>query len=375
MSQVTPVTPVPKLVKGGLSRTVLHWIAFAGLVFFIAMGIGAWAKHVRTQDGVRKTIINQHTGEADPMIAMSLIGDIAPAPEPEPEPEPAEEPVALPEPLEEVIAYIPPPSASDLFRGAPQDFESVESLVASINDSRRGKVVAKSAKDMFGKGSNTRDEYSMKDDSWAGMDRTDTSFPVDMERVIPLTSNISALLVNEIHSERGGKVTAQVEQHIYGGQGRKVLIPAGSEAVGYFTPLEKIGEERITITWVRIITPEGINIYTGNAEMADAMGRTGLTGYMDNKYPEKYGIPLLVTTLQVASAYAFPVKSQNQAVIVEGYGSSMSNMGQRVLDETMQIKPIVEIPAGSRINISILKDIWFPEPVKKTIKAAPMEAS
>ena len=363
------VLAVPTIKKAGLSRQAMMWVAFTIFVFAIAFSAGAYNKYYRKGGVASSTKIQQHTGEADPLLAQSLIGASAPVPEPEPEPEP--EPVKLPE-----APKVKPPQkrlqGSDLFPPFVRDL-SEENARAKLNEARRGRVALVTDNEAYGSKSDLRDEYRMEDDLWQGEERTDTSFPVDMERVIPLTSNISALLINEINSEQGGKVTAQVEQNIYGGHGRKVLIPSGSKAVGYFVPLDKIGQKRLTITWIRIITPDGINIHTGNAEMADAMGRTGITGYMDNKYIDKYGIPLLITTIQAAAAYAFPVKSQGQAIMVETYGNSMANMGQTVLDETMQIKPIVEIPAGSRINIAILKDIWFPEPEHKTINAQAYE--
>ena len=359
-----PETPkVPQIKKAGLSKQAMMWVAFTIFVFAIAFGAGAYNKYYRKPGILRSTKIQQHTGEADPLIARSLIGD------PEPEPKPIQEAPApvLPKPVK-VKAPRNIFKGADLFPPFIPD-TTEEDARARLNEARRGRVSLKSGSSVYGSKSNIHDEYRIKDDSWAEEERTDTSYPLNMERVIPVTRNISAILINEINSEQGGKITAQVEHNIYGGHGRKVLIPAGTQAVGYFTPLEKIGQERLTIIWIRLITPDGVNIHTGNAEMADAMGRTGITGYMDNKYLEKYGLPLLVTTIQAAAAYAFPVKSQGQAVMVETYGSSMANMGQTVLDENMQIKPIVEIPSGSRINIAILKDIWFPEPERSTITA------
>lgn len=353
-------TPVPKITKAGPSKALMKWIIFTIVTFGVVMGAGAYNKFVRKPAQEDKTIIRKHTGVADPMIARSLVGDPVPEPDPKPEPEPAPEPEEV-----EVIMpqkrILPPPPRADELINQPTLNDEEERILAMLNNARRGKVVRKSSKELYG--STLQDEYNMAATDW-GMEKTRASFPLTMDRVVPITSTIPALLATDIHSEKGGVVRANVEHHVYGGHGRNVLIPAGTEAVGYLTPLEKVGETRIAVTWIRLITPDGINIHTVNAEMADAMGRTGMTGYIDEKMWDKYGIPLLVTTLQIAAAAAFPVKSDNQAVLVEGYGSSVANMGQTVLDERIQMKPVVEIPAGSRINISIMKDVWFPEPEK-----------
>jgi len=50
-----------------------------------------------------------------------------------------------------------------------------------------------------------------------------------------------AILQNEINSELGGKVVAQVEENVFGGHGRNILIPAGGKAIGRYKPLTKVG--------------------------------------------------------------------------------------------------------------------------------------
>jgi type IV secretion system protein VirB10 len=144
-------------------------------------------------------------------------------------------------------------------------------------------------------------------------------------------------------------------------------------ATGYYAPLEKEGQERLMITWVRIDTPSGINIHVANAEMADAMGRAGVTGEIDHKYFDKYGVPLLTTAIQAVAAYSVPVNSSGQAAMVESFGSSLATMGQQALDENIDIAPTVTIKAGEHILISPMKDIWFKEPVKRTIQAVAVE--
>lgn len=218
-------------------------------------------------------------------------------------------------------------------------------------------------------------EFVSRQEDYKDEEKTLTSFPVDLSRTITVNKNIPALLVNAINSEVEGKVVATVEENVYCSHGRNVCIPAGSQAVGRFRSLKKPGDERIEIIWARIITPDGINIHLGNAELADAMGRSGITGDVDNRFMERYGLALMVSTLSAATSMSVPVTSPSQAVIIQTYGNNISSLSNQILEKNINLKPKVSIPAGARILISPLKDIWFPKPEEgeKTIQAKSLD--
>jgi len=366
MKEKVKIKPVPKIKAGGIPRPVLYWGLAVILIFGSIAGAGTYHKAF-VKNSPEKVKIMRHTGKID-------MADWLTEPEPEPEPEPVEEivietPIAepVPEKIQNVMVASLPPKAAQLFNTLPPQGES---MVGRFNAVRRGSVDLKVSKDIYGTTKKT--DYIMDQEKW-DQEEIKASFPIDMSRVIPVYMTIPATLIQAIDSEISGKVVAQINQNIYGGQGRTILIPAGSHATGYFTPLAKYGDERISITWKMIDTPEGIRIYTVNAETADAMGRSGITGILDNRNWEKYGIPILVSTFQMASAYAFPVKSDSQRILVEGSGSSLASMGQSVLDENMNLKPKIQLPAGEQIIISPMKDIRFPKPIQRIIQAVAVE--
>ncbi|MCP3941454.1 MAG: TrbI/VirB10 family protein, partial [Desulfobacteraceae bacterium] len=169
--------------------------------------------------------------------------------------------------------------------------------------------------------------------------KTQASLPIDMSRVLTMDRFISAILVPEIDSELSGKVTAQVEQNVYGAHGRKILVPAGTRAIGRYESLKKVGEERLSIRWMRLITPDGINIHCGDAEMVDSMGRVGITGDVDRKYFERYGMSLLVSAITAISTYSVPVRNENQQVVVESFGKEQSSLAKTILEDNLEIKP------------------------------------
>ncbi len=251
--------------------------------------------------------------------------------------------------------------------------ESDYRLREIMNESRRGSGSTFSSDDGLSKFIKNAES---KDDNWKkyGLAEDFASYPVDMARVITADRNLRCILIEEISSELEGKITCLVEENVYGAHGRLVLIPAGSKAIGYYKPLNKTGDSRLFSGWTRIITPAGININLSGdsthdgARLADAMGRSGMTGEVDNKYFEKYGLAFMIATLNSLAASQIVSSDANQQIVIQNYGRELSQLSNTILNENINIKPVVRIPAGSRILISPLVDIWFQPPAENKIE-------
>lgn len=250
------------------------------------------------------------------------------------------------------------------------DFMAVraEQLRDRINEQRRGAglvMTADKEQRTF-----TRVDWTNTDMDFKaqGFEKPEATFPVDLERTITADRFIPAILIPEINSELEGKVVAQVEAHVYGAHGRKILIPAGSKAIGRYLPFKKAGQERLRIVWERIITPEGVNIKTTDAQMADAMGRSGITGDVDNRNFDKYGMALLVSMISAIGQLHVPADSINQKAAIDAFGRELSRVTADILQQSLDIKPRVTIPAGSRILISPIDDLWFKKPVRNVVQ-------
>lgn len=276
----------------------------------------------------------------------------------------------------EKLTVAPPQrvTAKELFNAQPVSMAPpAPDPVEQMNAKRRAGGAAKVARaSAFGDGDAI--EWVNTQETWEEEEKTVASYPTDLSRVITANKSIPGILVNAINSELAGKLVATIEENIYGGHSRLVLIPAGSQAVGRYKALAKPGDERIPVIWERIITPDGVNIHMGNAEMADAMGRAGITGDVDNRFMDRYGMALLVSTISAATAYQVPVTNQGQQVVVQAYGSNVAGLSNQILEKNINIKPRVEIPAGQRIVISPQRDIWFKKPERMDVMAVALES-
>lgn len=186
-------------------------------------------------------------------------------------------------------------------------------------------------------------------------------------RTITANKMIPAILINAISSDLSGKITAQVEDDIYASMGNAVLIPKGSQVIGFYANNNQIGVNRLQVVWSEIITPQGVDILLTNASNADVAGKSGMVGKINNKYWERYGLALTLSTLAnaitltIANQTAKFPNYQTQQVLSQG-GQDISSIMQNIIQQQIKINPTIEVQAGSRIFINPTTHIWFPEP-------------
>jgi type IV secretory pathway VirB10-like protein len=302
-------------------------------------------------------------------IDPSFFGSAPPPDQPIQTPPPIT-PIATPQPPRQ---YTPPPAPppNDLFAAPAVDPQAaLKAQIAAINALR-----AQSSRTMAIVESDAQGQT-------AGFTHMEGHFDVEtaiasdsiyLDRVLTADRMIGALLINEVISDIGGQITAQIEEDIYGFHGRDVLIPRGSRAVGRYVPLQRIGEERLMATWDRIITPEGVNINLRDAQLADTMGRTGGYGDVDRRLAERYGLSILLSTLTAAVGWQMNNQSAdpNSALTANTYTTSLADVTGQILREQINVMPRITIPAGSRIFINPIHDVYFPPSSSGTVLAKP----
>ncbi|MDR2066238.1 MAG: DNA type IV secretion system protein ComB10 [Endomicrobium sp.] len=215
-----------------------------------------------------------------------------------------------------------------------------------------------SAKNRIDYGADQFENYNTRDD---GTNEHKLLRTITADRMIP------AILINAITSDLSGKVVAQVEEDMFAAMGRAVLIPKGSRVIGEYINNNKLGENRLQIVWTRIITPHGINILLTNTQSADVIGQSGVLGELDNKYWERYGLALTLSTLSNALMILIANETQNfdnsqTQTILDKSGNDISTIINHIIKEQIKVNPTIRIEAGSRIFINPTVDIWIPVP-------------
>lgn len=183
---------------------------------------------------------------------------------------------------------------------------------------------------------------------------------------------IEAVLTREITSEAEGVVTARSSRDVYDAAGN-LLFPKGTEFVGRYNSNVSFGQSRMMAVFSRMTLPNGYFINLPGADVSDAMGRGGIAGDVDRHYVQSFGSALLLGWLadRVTQANKLPATQ----VGVSSSSSGLSATGQVFVDTARTelerakgIAPTITVPAGSRINVEVVRDMMFPGPYNKWSK-------
>lgn len=221
---------------------------------------------------------------------------------------------------------------------------------------------------------------------WKGKANIST-WRVDMSYMILQDKPIPAVLSRSVYASDGlgdgVPVTAIVERNIYSEEGRNIIIPAGSRVIGSMggssgttsTGGNSGGAVKIGISWTRLIRPDGSQFKLGGAVTADAQGRAGAIGYLDEQLLKKYSAPMLMTAMESATSYMMAsgdgsstsengtTNTSSKSQAAEDARQNFLSQMQQIFDDIVQskanIKAVTYIPAGTRIIIFPNEDLWL----------------
>jgi YD repeat-containing protein len=243
-------------------------------------------------------------------------------------------------------------------------------LTAAMTNRRQnisvGKISSGARKEAF-------DGYQ-KDWSEQGIPKSISSWRVDMSEMIFSDKPIPAVIARSIDTNNPAPVTAYVERNVYAEEGRNVIIPAGSRLIGAFGSITAAAEAtsesaRVQISWERLIRPDG-SIFVFSGQTADAQGRAGALGYVDQQLFKKYTLPVVTTVLTSATSY-FIAAADDSAGSVEtskqqaandarqNFLDDMESLFDEILADKTDVKAMTYIPAGTRIIVYPNTDLWL----------------
>ncbi len=187
-----------------------------------------------------------------------------------------------------------------------------------------------------------------------------------LDRTILQGKTIPAVLETAVHTALPGQVRAMVNEDVYGESGRQVLIPRMSRLVGeYETARIAAGQSRVMVIWQRAILPDGRSVSLASPG-TDGLGRSGMTGEVDNHYLARFGAAFLVSMIGVAAEQAgsADVASSNAAgglVVIDRTRSEavkgLQSTVESMLRSQANIPPTIQIAQGSRVRVFVARDL------------------
>jgi len=217
----------------------------------------------------------------------------------------------------------------------------------------------------------------------ASSDPTVTLHPPASPYTVMAGSVIPAVLIGGINSDLPGPVLAQVSENVFdSATGRSLLIPQGSRLVGAYQNASTYGQQRVQISWRRLIFPNTASMDLPQMPGTDQAGYTGFSDQVNNHYLATFGTAALTSLISAGQVVgqmaafggggtygAYGYYQPNQwAMAGETAGSAasaqMGGVGQQMIGNGLNRPPTIEIRPGYEFNVTVTEDLAFPGPYK-----------
>jgi type IV secretion system protein VirB10 len=181
--------------------------------------------------------------------------------------------------------------------------------------------------------------------------------------LLPKGAFIDCTLETAIDSTYPGMTTCIGASDVYGADGRVVLLERGTKYVGEQRGEPRQGQGRVFVLWHEARTPAGVVVPLASPG-TDALGRSGLAGFVDTHFWQRFGAAILVSVLDGAMQVAAANQRGGHQAGAGGGGVVIGVQGGRdvvseVLRSTVSIPPTVIKNQGDRIQILVARDVDF----------------
>lgn len=166
---------------------------------------------------------------------------------------------------------------------------------------------------------------------------------------------IWAVLETPIDTARPGLVRAIVSEDAHGFDGRRVLVPRGSRLIGEYQSDVRSGQNRVLVTWTRLIRPDGAAIRLGSPA-SDPLGGAGVPGRVNTFFLQRFAGAVLQSALAVGVNLAS--RPGNGSVIVGVPSAQVGNtLGQGLVPN--DLRPKITVKQGAAVNVFVARDLDF----------------
>lgn len=177
--------------------------------------------------------------------------------------------------------------------------------------------------------------------------------------VVQAGTIIPAALISGIRSDLPGQITAQVTENVYDSPtGSYLLIPQGARLIGQYDSQVTFGQSRVLLVWNRLIMPNGTSIALERQQGADTEGFSGLEDEIDHHWGQLFRAAALTTLLGIGSNLGSSSNESDIAkAIRESAQDSLSNVGQQIVRNQLNVQPTLTIRPGFPVRVIVNRDL------------------
>jgi type IV secretion system protein VirB10 len=209
-----------------------------------------------------------------------------------------------------------------------------------------------------------------------------------IDAMIPEGTLIPGILETAINSDLPGQIRAIISEDVYSFDGRRVLLPTGTRLIGEYQSDIATGQTRIFVVWTRLIRDDGVSVRL-NSIGSDSLGRSGMTGFVDKKFKERFGAAIVLSVVGGVTSFVTGLGSdavgaatgattqQAEETARQTIAETFSDMAKDALSDQLKIPPTIHVDQGERIFVYVRQDLDFSalyqDPVDEELEAIKRE--
>ena len=173
---------------------------------------------------------------------------------------------------------------------------------------------------------------------------------------------LESVLTNRLAGSFSGPVNCMITTNVYSHNHNLLLIPQGSRVLGEAKRVAEQQQQRLAVTFHRLIMPDGYSVNLDQFLGLDQAGATGLKDKTDNHYLQIFGTSI---ALGLMSGFAqFGTGSVLTAGGLDSYrqgvAGQLAQNSSTVLSRQLNRLPDITIREGQRVKIILMKDLELP---------------
>lgn len=179
------------------------------------------------------------------------------------------------------------------------------------------------------------------------------NFTIAAGTIIPCT------LQTAIDSTLPGLVKCVLPQPARSMTGAVTLLDKGTQVLGEVRAGLVQGQDRLFILWTRAVTPQNVAIQLASPA-ADALGRAGIAGAVDNHFLQRFGAAIMLTVIGGSlNAAANAAQTGTGNSYFQYLNANANQIANTTLQHTIDIPPTLTRNQGANVSIFVARDLNF----------------